>query len=286
MVSNAQSDSKAQADPEKAGSSSPLSYNSYLKVSELKRLQVCQSDPPHHDEPLFIVIHQAYELWFKVILHEIDAVLSLLNLNKVRRATFYMRRIVAILRLLVQQIHILETMSPKDFLGFRYNLNPASGFQSSQFREIEFAGGLRHPQMLEHFRSDPKAYENLEKRYNAPSLKDAFYALLRRSGFSMPDEQPQMNDQQRQQAQDQRIRELLKIYDEQETFADIHELAETFLDFDELIFLWRTHHVTVVERIIGFKRGTGGSVGVGYLRTTLDKRCFPDLWRLRTFLEL
>jgi len=264
---------------------SPLTYNSYLKVEELKQLQVCQSNPPHHDEPLFIIIHQSYELWFKLILHELDTVFELLSADNVRRSIFYLRRIVAILRLLVEQIHILETMSPKDFLGFRYNLNPASGFQSSQFREIEFAGGLKEPRMLEHFRSDPVAYSNLLKRYEQPSLPDAFYDLLRRKGFQLPVPAAEASEQEVARCEEERLKELLMLYRDQDKYGELHDLAEAFVDFDELIFLWRTHHVTVVERIIGFKRGTGGSEGVGYLRTTLVKRCFPDLWKLRTVME-
>ncbi len=292
MASKAQSDPRPEAGCPFSGSSaagsaggSSLTYNSYLKVPELKQLQICQSNPPHHDEPLFIIIHQTYELWFKLILHEIDTVFSLMAENKTRRATFFMQRVVAILKLLVEQIHILETMSPKDFLGFRYNLNPASGFQSSQFREVEFAGGLRDERMLEHFRSDPDAYERLAARSETPSLKDAFYALLRRKGFNLPEETASMTEEQKAEAQDSRIKELLKVYDDQDKYGDVYDLAESFVEFDEYIFLWRTHHVTVVERMIGFKRGTGGSEGVGYLRTTLEKRCFPDLWKLRTYLE-
>jgi tryptophan 2,3-dioxygenase len=260
-----------------ASKHSPLSYNQYLKVNELKQLQICQSSPAHHDEPLFIIIHQAYELWFKLILHEIDSVIEFLNQDNVFKATFFMRRIVAILKLLVQQIHILETMSPKDFLGFRYNLNPASGFQSSQFREIEIAGGARDEALLKHFEQDPVAYANLQARWQAPSLAECFYKLLDRKGFKMPD-----SSGNEESVQQERITQLLKIYEQPEKYPDLYDLAELFVDFDELIYLWRTHHVTVVERIIGFKRGTGGSEGVGYLQTTLRKRCFPELWQLRT----
>jgi tryptophan 2,3-dioxygenase len=255
-----------------------LTYNGYLMVNELKQLQVCQSDPAHHDEPLFIVIHQAYELWFKLILHEIDAVLELLREGNARRATFYMRRVVSIMKLLVQQIHILETMAPKDFLGFRYNLSPASGFQSSQFREIEFVCGIKDSKLLAHFDGDADSYAQLKRRFEQPSVLDEFYNLLRRRGIPVP---TNMDDQ----SQEQRIQQVIKIYDEEDKYPDLHDLAETFVEFDELIFFWRAHHVTVVERMIGFKKGTGGSEGVGYLRSTLEKRAFSDLWRLRTFFQ-
>lgn len=275
---------------------SPLTYNSYLKVAELKKQQICQSDPPHHDEPLFIIIHQTYELWFKLILHEVDEVFRLLKERKVRRATFFMRRIVAIMKVLVSQIHILETMSPKDFLGFRTILNPASGFQSSQFREIEFILGLRHPRLLEHFKQEPSACEALQIRYEQPTLEESFYELLETFDFKLPRDKPPVPELKATEASVhppdetpeslERIQELKRLYDESEKYGDLHDLAESLIDFDELISLWRTHHVTVVERIIGFKRGTGGSEGVAYLRTTLTKRAFPDLWKLRTHLEL
>jgi tryptophan 2,3-dioxygenase len=266
-----------------SGGHSSLDYNSYLMVEQLKTLQVCQSEPPHHDEPLFIIIHQTYELWFKLIIHEIDLVFELMKENKVRRATHFMRRAVAIMKLLVQQIHILETMSPTDFLGFRHKLNPASGFQSSQFREIEFMAGLKEERMLLHFQNDKAAFADLTRRFNAPSLKDEFYALLRRHGFSLPMPAADSGEEEQTTLEQSRVKELCRLYQE-EDLGDLHDLAETLIDIDELIALWRTHHVTVVERIIGFKRGTGGSEGVAYLRSTLVKRCYQDLWSVRTAL--
>lgn len=263
----------------KTGGHTPLSYNSYLKVDALKSLQVCESKPAHHDEPLFIVIHQTYELWFKLILHELDLVVELLKEGKVRKANHFMKRVVAIMRVLVGQIHILETMAPRDFLAFRHNLNPASGFQSSQFREIEFMAGLKDERFLVHFQNDESALAALKKRHSEPSLGEIFYEMLRKEGMKL-----EMAEDESPEAEKVRLRELARLY-EDESMVDYHDLAESFIDLDELISLWRTHHVTVVERIIGFKRGTGGSEGVGYLRTTLYKRAFPDLWHLRTYLE-
>ncbi len=266
---------------------SSLSYNSYLKVPELKSLQIPQSNPAHHDEPLFIVIHQTYELWFKLILHEIDEAMKLLADDRVKRATHFLRRVVAIMRVLVNQIHILETMSPQDFLGFRNNLNPASGFQSTQFRELEMACGLKDKQLLEHFKNDEIAYPELIKRYDSHTLQDAYYAVLRKQGFDLP--QPYAvdeSDPKSLEREDKRIQSLRKLYEESEKYADLNDLAEVLIDIDEQIALWRVNHVTVVERVIGFKRGTGGSEGVGYLRSTLHKRCFPDLWKVRSVLEV
>lgn len=268
------------------GDHSPLTYNNYLKVEELKKLQICQSAPAHHDEPLFIIIHQTYELWFKLILHELDTVVTLLKEANVRKATFYMDRVVSIMRLLVNQIHILETMTPQDFLGFRHNLNPASGFQSSQFREVEFMAGLRNEHMLKHFQEDKVAFEKLTERYNSQSLGDLFYDLLEKNGFELPRDEANDSDSVKLEKQEKRIHQLKKLYEDIYEYYDFYNLAERLVDLDELIGLWRTHHVTVVERIIGFKHGTGGSEGVGYLRSTLTKRCFPDLWQLRTYLEV
>lgn len=285
MTSKSSEKSEKGSDSEYGAGHTPLSYNTYLMVDQLKQLQICKSDPPHHDEPLFIIIHQTYELWFKLILHELDTVVLMMKQNNPRRATFYMRRIVQIMRVLVNQIHILETMSPKDFLGFRNLLNPASGFQSSQFREVEFMAGLREPRLLEHFAKDDESFKMLQRRFDDPSLGDVFYELLRSHGFNLPagnSTEPGGG----QEAQVARIQELKKLYDEPDKYLDFHDLAERLLDLDELILLWRTHHVTVVERIIGFKPGTGGSEGVAYLRSTLNKKCFPDLWQLRTYLTL
>lgn len=264
-----------------------LSYNNYLKVKEIKGLQICQSDPPHHDEPLFIIIHQTYELWFKLILHEIDETMKQLAAGNAKRATWFMRRVSTIFReVLVNQIHILETMMPVDFLGFRSKLNPASGFQSSQFREIEFAAGMKEPRLLQFFTNEPEALAQMQKRLDEPTLSDAFYQLLIDRGFNVAFQIVEDDSEECTKAHEQRVEELRRIYQEPENYYDIYELAETLVDLDENIALWRTHHVTVVERIIGFKRGTGGSEGVGYLRSTLTKRCFPDLWNVRTAISL
>jgi tryptophan 2,3-dioxygenase len=261
-----------------------LTYNGYLKVNELILLQQCLSDPAHHDEPLFIIIHQTYELWFKLILHEMDAVFDLMKQGRARRATFYMKRIIAIMKLLVQQIHILETMTPRDFLGFRYALSPASGFGSSQFREIEFATGLRSGELMDRFK-DEEAHARLLARYEAPSLGESFYAMLRAKGFDLPEGKPGMSEEEAEKLQDKRIREILRIYNDDEQYGDLLDLAESLVEFDEQMYFWRAHHMTVVERMIGSKRGTGGSDGVMYLQSTLTKRCFPELWRLRTYLQ-
>src|SRR5215813_8320491 len=168
------------------GQGAPLSYNKYLRVPELIDLQTCLSSPAQHDELLFITVHQAYELWFKQILHEIDAAIVLMRDDQAAQAAQALRRVVEIEKLLITQIHILETMSPVRFLGFREELNPASGFQSMQFREIEFSSGLKDERVIREFRDDEFAHRRLEARMQKPSLGEAFFALLRRSGFDTP----------------------------------------------------------------------------------------------------
>lgn len=247
---------------------SKLSYNEYLKVPELLRLQKCLSDPPSHDELHFIIIHQTYELWFKLVLFELDTIVTRLFAGDVRGALWLFRRITEIARVLVNQIHVMETMSPTDFLEFRGNLNPASGFQSVQFREVEFAAGLRDTGILKHLIGDEESLERLKKRLTQPSLWDAFLKAFTDAGFDAT-----------------RIgEELVRLHREHKDYHDLFLLAEAMIDFDEHIQLWRMHHVRMVERMIGNKQGTGGSEGVKYLTSTLEKKFFPELWGMRTLL--
>lgn len=266
------------------GSDAPLSYNKYLRVPDLIGLQDCLSDPQHHDELLFITIHQAYELWFKQILHEIDAATAFMNEDRLTAAARTLRRVVEIEKLLVNQIHLLETMSPISFLGFRDQLNPASGFQSMQFREIEFASGLKHESLLNEFREDEFAHTRLQKRFESPSLGEAFYAALRTRGLDAPAE-VSGEDQERKARYGKRTQAVLEILTHFEERYEEFQLAEALLEHDEYFSLWRSHHIKMVERMVGTKRGTGGSEGVGYLLTTLDKKFFPELWEARTHLD-
>lgn len=267
------------------GKDAPLSYNKYLRVPELIDLQNCLSSPVQHDELLFITVHQAYELWFKQILHEIDAAIALMKEDRAAEATQALRRIVEIEKLLVVQIHILETMTPVRFLGFRDELNPASGFQSMQFREIEFSSGLKDEAILRAFAGDDFASQRLQARMNAPSLSEAFFALLRRHGFDTPAVDSPRDAKERRTNYGKRQRALVEILTHQEQFFKEYQLAEALIEHDEYFSLWRSHHIKMVERMVGAKRGTGGSEGVGYLRTTLDKKFFPELWEARTYLS-
>ena len=251
------------------GEKPPLSYNKYLRVQDLINLQDLLSDPAHHDELLFITVHQAYELWFKQILHELDAAIQFLDEDRLPAATRAISRVADIEKLLVQQIHILESMTPISFLGFRDQLNPASGFQSMQFREIEFSSGLKDENILREFKEDSFAYERLQSRMSRPSLADAFYLTLERRGFDPSD----------------RAKAILEVLTHFESRYEEFQLAEALLDHDEYFSLWRSHHIKMVERMVGAKRGTGGSEGIGYLKTTLDKKFFPEIWEARTHLD-
>jgi tryptophan 2,3-dioxygenase len=270
--------------PNEYGKDAPLSYNKYLRVPELIDLQTCLSTPAHHDELLFITVHQAYELWFKQILHEIDAAIALMKTDRTAEASFAMSRVVEIEKLLITQIHILETMTPISFLGFRDELNPASGFQSMQFREIEFVSGLKHESVARAFADDEFARARLQGRLDSPSLGDEFFALLRRHGFDAPADDSPIDDKERRSNQSRRTRAVVEILTHPEKFYKEYQLAEALIEHDENFSLWRSHHIKMVERMVGAKRGTGGSEGVGYLKTTLDKKFFPELWDARTFL--
>jgi tryptophan 2,3-dioxygenase len=268
------------------GKNTLLSYNSYLKVQDLIGLQECLSDPKHHDELLFITVHQTYELWFKQVLHEIDATVRLMADDRLAAAARALRRVIEIEKLLISQIHILETMTPINFLGFRDELNPASGFQSMQFREIEFASGLKQENILNEFRADSFAYERLRARLEKPSLGDGFYAALRARGLDAPADESSLGEQERKRLYGKRTQAVLEILTHFESRFEEFQLAEALLEHDEYFSLWRSHHIKMVERMVGTKRGTGGSEGVGYLRTTLEKRFFPELWEARTYLDI
>lgn len=265
-----------------------LTYGEYLKVPELLKLQRLQSEPQHHDEMLFIIIHQAYELWFKQIIHEMECTRNCMLAGKILRAAHTMKRVHAIMELLVKQIHILETMTPAEFLQFRDKLQPASGFQSLQFRELEFLAGLKNERYIKAFESQPDLAERLKKRLDEPSLRDTYFVLLRDLGYPLPEA---ISHQQREELdQDdeehaQVMASLIQIYQNPDSNLPLYLLSETFVEFDLQLDLWREHHVRVVERSIGFKRGTGGSSGVGYLQSTTGRRCFPFLWEVRTYLK-
>ncbi len=254
------------------GKNALLSYNEYLKVPSLLEQQQTLSDPTSHDELLFIIIHQTYELWFKQILHEIDATIKWLGEGRPFRVNHSLKAVTAIEKIMVSQIHILESMAQIGFLEFRDKLNPASGFQSMQFRELEFVSGQKDEKILEFFKFDDFAYGRLKERFEKPSLGDAFWALLGREGFAVA-------------THEERVEAIVEILTHPEKHANLFNMQDLLIDHDENISLWRYHHVLMVERMLGMKRGTGGSDGVGYLMTTLTKKFFPEIWEARTHLK-
>jgi tryptophan 2,3-dioxygenase len=249
-----------------------LTYGGYLAVPDLLDLQRLRSDPPVHDELLFITVHQAYELWFKQLIFELESIRDRMLEGDAVRARHYLTRVHAIERVLIEHIEVLETMSPQDFMEFRSLLSPASGFQSAQFRELEFLSGLKERRYLRELAATPDELSRLARRLDEPSVWDGFVALLEANGLPMPEDDEAA-----------RTESLLAMAREPK-HAALFAVAEGLLDHDEAIAQWRYHHVLMVEREIGAKPGTGGSSGVEYLRSTLDKRFFPELWGLRSHL--
>lgn len=268
--------------------SEQLTYGRYLRVTDLVSLQQPQSDPLHHDELLFIIIHQTYELWFKQLLHELDAVvvnLGRATLHKDARDEIYesarlLRRCTEIARVLVEQFTILETMLPSHFLAFRGKLRPASGFQSEQFREIEFLCGLKDEKMLRYHEPAPEMHARLERRLSEPSLRDVFFDALSSVGL-MTDGDTGTSEEELFNI---RARAILEVYRDERGKRDWIDLCERLTEFDELIVSWRLRHIQMVERTIGVRMGTGGSSGASYLKNTLDKKFFPELWEARSLL--
>ena len=250
-----------------------MSYGLYLQVPELLSLQRHASDPPAHDELLFIIVHQAYELWFKQMLFELESIRDAMLEGRIPRARHLLHRVHAIERVLIEQVGVIESMAPQDFLEFRIHLAPASGFQSVQFREIEFLSGLKDSKYLELVAGDESEMARLKRRLDEPSLWDAFCRLLELRGLAMPGD-----------SVEGRREALLAIARDRRTYFDEFSLSEALLTHDLTFAAWRQRHVLMVERQIGTKTGTGGSTGAEYLRSTLTKRFFPELWDLRSYL--
>lgn len=255
----------------------PVTYSSYLQLSELLSLQRPQSDGPEHDETLFIVVHQVYELWFKELLHEFDYLATRLDRDETATASHTLKRILTILKVLVAQLDVLETITPLDFLSFRDRLESGSGLQSFQFRELEFVLGFRNPEALSRYPEGSPERERLAARLERPPLWTTFLRYLARGGHSViPDDETP--DAPAPSALVQRA--LVGIYRNEPTTL---ELCERLVDLDEGVQEWRYRHVKMVQRTIGTRAGTG-SAGVEYLMTTLFRPAFPDLWAIRTEL--
>ena len=258
-----------------------VTYSSYLRLDELLELQRPLSDGPEHDETLFIVIHQVYELWFKQLLHELDFLIVTLEARDAARALHTLRRVLTILKVIVHQIDILETMTPLEFLSFRSRLEAGSGLQSFQFRELECVLGAKHPAVLERYAPGSDARRRIERRFAAPTLWDAFLRYLAASGHPIPAEALQRDVTRSVEPMPALHPALIRVYRED---AGARALCERLVDLAEGLQEWRYRHVKMVQRTIGTKRGTGGSAGAAYLKTTLDRPLFPDLWDIRTEL--
>lgn len=258
-----------------------VTYSSYLKLDELLRLQQPLSRGPEHDELLFIVIHQVYELWFKQLLHELDYLSARLIEGDTPRAQHTFKRILTVLKVLVSQIDVLETMTPLEFLSFRDRLESGSGFQSRQFRELEMVLGHKRRTAVEHYPGETTDRATLEQRFTAPTLWDAFLRYLARLGHDVPDAALERDVRQPVEASTAVQAVLLHVYRHDDTGAAV---CERLVDLDEGVQEWRYRHVKMVQRTIGTKRGTGGSAGAEYLLTTLNQPAFPDLWAIRTSL--
>lgn len=260
-----------------------VTYASYLKVPELLALQQERSggpEGPEHDELLFIVIHQVYELWFKQLRHELTAVRLAFAAGDTDRALHLLNRVLKILKTLVAQVDVLETMTPLQFTSFRDRLDSASGFQSAGFREVEAMLGIREPASALAQPEGSIARRGIEAAQAAPSIWDAFIAYLVGRGYDVP--QAAIADRPRTTSPDERVQDVLvAVY---RSDPDAALVAERLVDLDEGIQEWRYRHVKMVERTIGTKRGTGGSSGVEYLRSTLFRPAFPDLWEIRSRL--
>src|SRR5579864_1515614 len=260
---------------------SRLTYGSYLHVPELLSLQRELSQPPHHDELLFIVSHQVYELWFKQLLHEVAAVCDWLDRDEPLRAGQLFDRLHAIQHLLIEQIPLLETMFAVDFAQFRDHLRPASGFQSVQFRRLEFLCGAKNPRMIDLVGEDEESRRELAETLRQPTLYDHFLRHLARSGFPIPAAVLARDVTLPHQPDEGVVDALLVLYQEPGRHYPHFRLAEHLLQLDERFAIWRFHHVKMVERMIGTKTGTGGSSGAKYLSSTLGSRFFPEIWQVR-----
>lgn len=270
---------------------SQITYNDYLNLKELLGLQKPRSKPRQHDEVLFIIAHQTYELWFKLMLNELELAIFLMISNDPAGAARLIRRVVAVEKVLIQQLEVLETIRPLDFMKFRNLLRPASGFQSLQFRELEFVSGIKDERFLRLHKRDQDSYQQLLKRFEAPSLWDGFVTLLEHRGHYKPN-----TNEDKDKALQKLLGSIVQMLSKGED-NEMVDLVEAMMEYDKYFWLWRVHHIIMVERLIGRRRGTGYSdvkalfgrgsfkqSGVSYLETTLTKRFFPLLWEARSRL--
>jgi tryptophan 2,3-dioxygenase len=259
-----------------------MSYADSLELGTLLTAQHPRSDPPHHDELLFIVQHQTTELWFKVILHELRAVRAYLDADLVHQALKSLARVKHIQRTVTEQWSVLATLTPSEYAEFRGTLGSASGFQSAQYRAVEFILGNKNSHMLRVFASDPAASAMLSQLLGEPSVYDAFLRFLARRGLDIPSEVLQRDVRQPWVMQPALIPVFQSIYDAVDRAFDLYEACESLVDVEDNFQFWRFRHLRTVQRTIGFKTGTGGSSGVRFLQKALDLTFFPELYAVRT----
>jgi tryptophan 2,3-dioxygenase len=255
-----------------------LTYPEYLHLDQLLRLQTPRSDPEQHDELLFIVIHQVYELWFKLLLHELEKIKADFSGGDIFATVHTWKRCRTVMKTLVGQLDILETMTPMSFTAFRDRLETSSGFQSYQFRELEFVLGYKRPELALHQPEGSEQRALLERRLRERSVVDHFYDLLEGLGVAVPAALRARDPTLPTAANEQVAEGILHLY---RTRGDCTVLFEVMTDFDEGLQEWRYRHVKIVERTIGAKQGTGGSPGVEFLKRSLFMPVFPDLWAIR-----
>jgi tryptophan 2,3-dioxygenase len=261
-----------------------LTYGGYLRLDTLLSAQQPLSQPAHHDEMLFIVQHQVAELWMKLIIHELKAAVAHLRRDEIDPCLKILARVKQVQRQLFEQWGVLETLTPAEYLEFRGVLGPSSGFQSLQYRQIEFLLGNKNAQMLQVFAYDPAAQATLRAVLEAPSLYDEFLGYLARRGHDVPGELTQRDWSQPYQRHEGLLPVLKRIYENRATFWPEYHMCEQLVDVEESFQLWRFRHMKTVERIIGHRRGTGGSSGVSFLKKALDLEFFPELLDVRTEL--
>ncbi|MCP3137223.1 tryptophan 2,3-dioxygenase [Pyxidicoccus xibeiensis] len=259
-------------------------YGDYLQLDRLLSAQVPRSQPPHHDELLFIIQHQTSELWMKLLIHELGACIRYVQTDRLEPSFKIFARVAHIQRMLFEQWSVLETLTPNEYLEFRDTLGSASGFQSFQYRAVEFLLGNKDPQALTPFRHVPAVHAELERLLESPGLYDEFLRHLSRMGHAVPPSRVQRDWRQPYEKSPEVVEVFRRIYEDTEAHWDAYEMCEKLVDTEERFQLWRYRHMMTVMRIIGFKQGTGGSSGVGFLRKALDLRFFPELWDVRTEL--
>lgn len=261
-----------------------LSYGGYLHLEQLLSAQQPLSQPPHHDEMLFIIQHQVAELWMKLVVHELRAAIAHLRVDDLNPCLKILARVKQVQRQLFEQWAVLETLTPSEYLEFRHVLGPSSGFQSLQYRLIEFLLGNKNAAMLAVFAHDPDQQVVLRAALEAPSLYDEFLAYLARQGHAVPRACLERDFSQPHQRNAELVDVLRRIYEDTEHYWADYHMCEQLVDVEESFQLWRFRHMKTVERIIGYRRGTGGSSGVGFLKKALDLTFFPELLEVRTVI--